>query len=504
MTDHKENTRRIAKNSLMLYVRMFFLMLIGLYTSRVVLNHLGISNYGIYNAVAGLVTAFTIVSGSVTQTIVRYISFSLGEGDDEKLRRVFSTSVIVQCILASLIFLMIETVGQWFLYHEMSIPDGRMDAAVWVLHCSAGMLVFNLLAIPYNASITAHEDMSAFAWISIVEGILKLLVAFALSISSSDSLKIYAVLMLAVAIIVRLSYTAYSKMHYPETRGRLVFDRHLIKDMTSFAGWNFLGSGTFIVNTQGINLLSNVFFGVAVNAARGVALQVESIVKQLVSGFLTALNPQIIKSYANSEKEYCFSLVFTGIKFSFLAIWLVALPLFFEADTLLALWLGDVPENAPLFLKLSMFCLLADMVCNPIVTLVLATKEIKEYYIVTGLVSMLAFVLSWLGFRYGLQAWSAYVIFALIYGIVDIIKVRIAGKICGFPVKKILILVLKIVLVASLTASLVWIVWTLLPAGWIRFIVVLAVDCMATFAAAWIVLLNNNEKSFIKFWKRCR
>lgn len=498
-------SRRIARNTVLLYGRMFVLLVIGLFTSRIVLRQLGVDDYGIYNAVGGLVTLFTIVSAAVTQSIVRYISFSLGSNDIQKLRRVFSTSVIIQCALALLVVLLVESLGLWFLHSKMVIPDGRMGAAGWVLQCTAGILVFNLLSVPYNACITAHEDMSAFAWISLIEGTLKLAVAFALYLSPADKLKTYALLMLLVSIITRLCYTAYCRHRYEETRGRLQFDGSLIREMSSFAGWNFFGSGAYLVNTQGINLLSNVFFGVVVNAARGVALQIEGIVKQMVSGILTALNPQITKSFASGRTDYCFTLVLKGSKYAFLVIWLFALPLFFEAGFVLDLWLVNAPEGAALFTKLALIGLLADMVGNPLLTLVLATGRIKRYYAVTSAVALLAFPLAWLCFRIGLPAWTAYICFAGIYILVDIAKLLLLKNICAFPLARAAKLALRMAAVALCSAPFALLPGLLMGEGWLRLVVVTLLSVLGTAGASWFLLLTRGEKNYIKnLFLKCR
>lgn len=496
-------SRRIARNTVLLYGRMFLLLLIGLFTSRVVLRELGVEDYGVYNAVGGLVTLFTLVSASVTQAIVRYISFSLGQGDAEKLRRVFSTSIIIQCIFALVVVLLVESLGLWFLHSRMSIPEGRMGAADWVLQCSAGVLVLNLLSIPYNACITAHEDMSAYAWISLLEGTLKLLVALGLYFSPSDKLKTYALLMLAVALLVRMCYAAYCRCHFGETRGRISFDRDMVREMSGFAGWNFLGSGAYLVNTQGVNLLSNVFFGVTVNAARGVALQVEGIVKQMVSSLLTAINPQITKSWAAGNRAYSFSLVMKGSKFSFLVIWLFALPLFFEAPAVLDIWLVNPPQEAALFVRLTMIGLLADMLCNPLLTLALANGKIRLWYLVTSAIAVLAFPLVWLGFRMGMPAWGAYMVFALIYLCVDVAKLLLLKRLCDFPAGAFLRLCLRMLLCVALSALPALPVWFFIPAGWLRLVAVLLVCTLSTAASAWFLLLTDGEKSFVKSKLRC-
>lgn len=428
-----ENNRRIAKNTLLLYFRMFLLMVVGLFTSRIVLRSLGVDDYGVYNAVGDVVIGFTFITSSLSAAITRYLAAGLGAGDKDKLKRVFSTSVIIQLVFSVLLVILVETVGLWFLDNRMQIPDGRMDAARWVLQCSLGVLVLNLLSVPYNAVIIAHEKMGAFAVISLLEGTLKLGVAMLLSVSPFDMLKTYAVLMLAVAFAVRISYGVYCSAHFAESRGPVVFDRSLVGEMSGFAGWNFLGSSAYVFNTRGVNLLVNVFFGVSVNAARGVAGQVEGILKQFATNFLTALNPQITKSWTASDKDYCFSLVRKGAKYTFWMLLALFVPVFIWTEPLLDLWLVDVPAYAPVFTRLILIGLLIDMTGNPLVTLVQATGNVRKYYILTGFTSYLCLPLIWIAFKLGAGPAWAYVCFITVYLLVFILKLYIVHRQTGFP-----------------------------------------------------------------------
>ena len=277
---------------------MVVMTIIGLLTSRVVLQVLGISDYGVYNAVGGAVTMLSILSASLSTAISRYLTFELGKGDNEKLKKVFSTSFIVQAIMALIVITIGGIVGWWFLNSHMNIPDGRMEAANWVLLFSLFTFAVNLINVPFNASLISHEKMGVFAYMSIIEALLKLLVVFSLFISPYDKLKTYSVLLFAVSILTQCMYMYYSRRHFEECRHYRSFDVKLLKEMSSFAGWNFLGNAAWTFNTQGINILVNIFFGVTLNAARGIATQINALVSQFVANFMMALNPQITKSYA--------------------------------------------------------------------------------------------------------------------------------------------------------------------------------------------------------------
>lgn len=493
-----ENSTRVAKNTMMLYFRMLLLMFIGLFTSRVILKTLGVDDYDVYGTVGSIVTAFTVVTAAISQAISRYITFELGKGDQEKLRKIFSTSVIIQILFCLVILLLTETVGIWYLNHRVVLPEGRLDAARWVLQCSMGILMVTLLSVPFNAVITAHEKMKAYAYISILEGVLKLGVALLLYVSPVDKLKTYAVLMLCTSIMIRATYSAYCRRHFIETRGRLVFDRKLLKEMTGFAGWSFLGSGAIVVNTQGVNLLSNSFFGVGVNAARSVAAQVENIVKQFVTNFLIAVNPQITKSYARQDYEYCHEVTFKGIKFSFLVMLLFQIPVVFEAPLLLHLWLDEVPPMAVTFVRLTVFSLMADMMFNPLLTFIQATGRIKKYYIISSSVAIFVFFLSWLAFACGAPAYVSYIIFASVYLIIDGIKLLTVHFQSAYPVRRLLTsVVCPLLAVTALSFGITYAVWCFLPEGLVRLFAVLVVGTACIAGFTWLLALTPGEKQFV-------
>lgn len=349
MIETSANNKRIAKNTLLLYFRTLFIMLVTLYTSRVVLNTLGVTDYGIYNVVGGVVMMFSVISGSLSSSISRFITYELGHGDFEKLKRIFSTSVNIQIGISILILVLAELFGVWFLNAKMNIPAERLSAANWVLQCSLLSFIINLISVPYNACIIAHERMSAFAYISILEAVLKLAVVYMLLVSPYDKLATYAILLVVVALIIRMAYSLYCRRHFEESRYKFVYDKPLVKEMTGFAGWSFFGNGAYMLNVQGVDMLINIFFGVTLNAARGVATQVQNAVMQFVNNFTVAVNPQITKSYAAGEMEYMYKLVCRGARFAYFLLLLFVVPIVCEADYILRLWLKLVPEYAPTF-----------------------------------------------------------------------------------------------------------------------------------------------------------
>lgn len=493
-----EDSKRIARNTLLLYVRMLLLLFIGLFTSRVVLAALGETDYGVYNAVGGMVTVFTFLTASISSAISRFLAFELGNGGDAtRMRKLFSAGIAIQLVFALVLVILAETAGLWFLHHRMNIPDGRMGAAEIVLQCSLVALVIQLLAIPYNAAIIAREKMSAFAFISLLEAGLKLAVALMVKYCLNDRLVLYAFLMAAVALVVRMSYGYYCRRHFPESRGKLIVDRSLLREIFSFSGWNFFGSSSYVLNTQGVTILVNIFFGVALNAARGVALQIENIAKQFVSNFLTAINPQITKSWASGNRDYCFSLVAKGVKFSLLVILAFFLPLYFEAECALELWLAKVPAHSADFVRLALVGLLVDMVGNPLLTLILATGKVRNYYLLTGLTSYLCLPLAWLAFKLGAPVEWSYVSFILIYLIVLLERFVMARRIASFPLGKFFRSLAPMLQVFALAFALAFLAHLLMPQGILRLLLVCAVSWLALLGFTCLLALTPGERAFL-------
>lgn len=396
-----DNNKRIAKNTLLLYVRMLFMMIVSLYTSRVILNALGVEDFGIYNVVGGVVAMFAVISGSLSAAISRFITFELGKEDQNKLNRIFSASVTIQLILSLLIVVLIELIGVWFLNTKMTIPAERMTAANWVLQFSIVTFVVNLISIPYNAAIIAHEKMSAFAYIGILEAIGKLAIAFLLIVAPIDKLIFYSILMCIVAIIVRIVYGYYCKKHFIECTYHFYWDKDVFYKMFKFAGWNFIGAASSVIRDQGGNILINVFFGPAVNAARGIAIQVNGAVMGFVNNFMTAINPQITKSYAAGDKEYMMKLIYQGARLSFYMLLLLSLPVIVNAHYILVVWLKIVPDHTVAFVQLILVSAMCESISNPLITAMLATGNIKKYQIIVGSLQLMNVPICYLFFRLG-------------------------------------------------------------------------------------------------------
>lgn len=395
------NSKRIAKNTILLYFRMLIMMLVAFYTSRVVLDTLGVEDYGIYNVVGGLVAMFSMLSGSLSAAITRFITYELGKGDSRKLGIIFSSSVTIQIGLAIIILIFAESIGLWFLNVKMNIPELRLNAANWVFQFSIFTFIVNLISVPYNACIIAHEKMSAFAYVSILEAVGKLAIAFLISASPIDRLTFYAILMFAVAVIIRFVYSEYCRRHFIECRYRFIFDASVLKQMSNFAGWNFIGASSAVLRDQGGNVIINLFCGPSVNAARGIAFQVNTAIYGFVSNFMTALNPQITKSYALGEKDYMMKLIFQGVRFSFYMLLFLSLPVLLNTYYVLDLWLEKVPDHTVSFVQLILIFAMSESISNPLITAMLATGRIKTYQIVVGGLQMMNLPISYILLRLG-------------------------------------------------------------------------------------------------------
>lgn len=409
-----ESNKRIAKNTLILYVRMFLMMLVGLYTSRVNLAALGVDNFGVYNVVGGFVAMFSIISTSLSGAISRFITYELGRGGGDKLKTMFSTSVNIMAGLSLLIVIIAELLGPWFIETQLQIPPGREIAAQWVFQFSILNFVVGLISVPYNAAIVAHERMSAFAYISIFEALGKLAVALLIPHSPIDKLIFFAGLLCSISLIIRFIYGYYCKRHFAECTYTFTFDKSIFKQMGGFAGWNFFNSTAFIFNNQGVNMLLNMFFGVTVNAARGIAVSVDNIVNQFVGNFMTAINPQITKSYASGDLGNMHKLVCRGAKFSYYCMFLLALPIILGAEQILDLWLVDVPKYTIQFVQLILVTSLCDCIGRTGYTACMATGRLKKYSLVITSVAILEFPLVWIAFSLGATPLYAYYIYVFV------------------------------------------------------------------------------------------
>lgn len=384
MATTAENNKRIAKNTLLLYFRMLLMIGINLYTSRVILQVLGVEDFGINNVVGGVITMLGFLTGSLAGASSRYITYDLGKGNMEVMKETFGNILSIHLLLAVIIIIIGETIGLWFMSTQLQIPETREMAAFWVYQFSIVSFVLSVISVPYNASIIAHEKMSAFAYISIADAVLKLVIVYLLLVIPCDKLIVYAALFCCIQVFDRIVYSIYCRKHFEETRSRLSFDKKLFKEIFAFAGWTMNGNLAVIGYTQGINVLLNIFFGPAVNAARGIAVQVQNVTRQFCTNFQMALNPQLTKSYATGDYAHMHQLLIVSSKFSFYLMLLISLPLMLEAPLILKWWLGTVPEHTVNFLRLILCTGILFALSNPIMVSVHATGKLKKIQLIEG------------------------------------------------------------------------------------------------------------------------
>lgn len=498
MSDTSQNNKRIAKNTLLLYLRMLFMMAVSLYTSRVVLHTLGIEDFGIYNVVGGVVAMFSVISGSLSAAISRFITYELGKGDKDKLIRIFSSSVTIQLGLGFIILILAEVVGMWFLNTQMTIPTNRIYATNWVFQLSILTFIINLISVPYNAAIIAHEKMSAFAYISILEVVAKLIIVYMLLWSPLDKLIFYAILMAAVALIIRFVYGYYCKQHFEECTYRFIFDKELLKKMFSFAGWNFIGAASAVLRDQGGNIVINLFCGPTVNAARGIAYQVNSAISGFVNNFMMALNPQITKSYAAGNKEYMMTLIHQGARLSFYILLILSLPVIINAHYILTLWLKIVPNHTTLFVQLVLIFAMSESISNPLMTAMLATGNIRNYQIVVGGLQIMNLPISYILLRNGCIPETVLIVAICISQCCLVARLYMLRKMIGLSIRKYISKVyFNVLTVTILSAIIPYTLSCYFSETFVKFIIICIISVICTFIVMYFIGSNKEERRFI-------
>ena len=493
-----DKTHRIAKNTIILYIRMIVMIFIGLFTSRVILNTLGVENYGIYNVVGGIVAMFGIITSSLSSSISRFITVELGTNNIERLKKIFSTSVTVQLIISVIIVILIEIIGLWFLHNKINIPTERLDEATFVMHCSVITFAVSLNTMPYNATIIAHEKMGIFSYITLLDAILKLVVVYLLYVSPFDKLETYAVLLLLVSVIVQLIQFIYCRRQFQECRFSWLLDKQLLKEMSSFSGWSFAGNASYIINTQGINLLINIFFGVTINAARGIATQVDTMIQGFVNNFTTAMNPQIMKSYATKDLKYMHQLIISGSKFAYFLMLFFAIPICLETNFILTLWLKQVPEYSVSFVRLALLTSMMTALGSTLTTSQSATGHIKYSSMVTSFLTFLDFPLSYFVFKIGYSPTSCYIVHFILYSLLQFLKIFLVNNYIKLSVKLYLKEVfLKVFLVSIVAFILPYLIYIILDSSFLRLLFVITMSAISTLVSIYLLGLTSVEKHLI-------
>lgn len=428
--------KRIAKNTIMLYARMLITMMVSLYTSRVVLNALGVEDYGVYSVIGGFVVLLGFLNSAMAGATQRFMNVELGKNNQEALGLVFSSAIVIQICVAVVIIIFAETLGLWFLNSQMNINPSRMEAAGWVFQFSVFSFVAGILNAPYNASIIAHEKMSAFAYFSILEAFFKLSVAFAISYTASDRLTLYSFLLFIVSVAMRLAYGVYSKKNFMECSFSWKrVDKITMKQMTSFSAWTIIGYVAYVLQIQGIAILINLFFGAIVNASVGIAYQVNGVVRGFAGNIVTAMRPQIVQNYAVNEMKEMYSLISRGCRVTFFLILLFVLPLFMEIPVILHYWLGIVPDYTIDFIRLILLVALVDSFSTILVTAIGATGHVRKYQITISSILFMQLPITWISFKYGYGPDCAFFVFLILAIIMQLIRVLFVCHAIKYPLK---------------------------------------------------------------------
>lgn len=429
-----ENNKRIAKNTLMLYFRQILILLVSLYTVRVVLNTLGVEDYGIYNVVGGIVSFFSFLSGTMASATQRFFSFALGQHDYDKLKRTFSVNLLIYGAIAVIALILLETVGLWFVNEQLHVPAERFDAVIWIYHLSVFMFIATIFSTPFMAIIIAHEDMQIYAYVSIAEVLMKLSVVFLLVYMPWDKLELYGLLTFIVSVITTAIYVVICIRKYSECQFRkLYWDKELLGEIVGFTGWTLFGQVTTVGRNQAVTILLNQTFNPVIVAARAIAVNITAQINVFSSNFNTGIYPSIIKSYAADDKKQMFMLLFNGSKITFFLMWVFALPLFLEMDMILKIWLKNPPEFAVLFTRLALVEVLINSISLPIATAARAPGKMKVYELSLGCIQVIIFVASWAVLKMGAAAYSVFVVAILANVMMFVVRLILVRKLIGLP-----------------------------------------------------------------------
>lgn len=420
-----ENNKRIIKNTLLLYFRMLITLFVSFYTSRILLNALGVDDYGIYNVVGGIIIFLAFVNKAMSLSTLRYLTYEIGQESDFSVTKVFNTSFQIHLLISLLVLILGESIGLWFFYTQMNIPIERLNAAFWVYQFSVFSTMIIMINVPYYSLIIAHEKMSFFAYVSIIDVFLKLLIVYIIIDSPADRLILYSFLIMLTTIINILIYKIYCNRKFKESKLIMKFDKPLFKEMMGFAGWSLFGNLASVSSTQGLNILLNIFFGTAINAARGIAVQVQSAVAGFVGNFQTALNPQITKSYSSKDISQMHNLIYKSSKYSFFLLFIICVPIIMRTEQILLFWLKLLPEHTANFVRIVLMISLIDSLANPIMTSAAATGKIKLYQMLVGSILLLILPVSYCALKFGFNPESVFIIYLIFTVIAQIARLII-------------------------------------------------------------------------------
>lgn len=493
-----DNNKRIAKNTLLLYFRMLLMMFVTLFTSREVLDKLGVTDYGIYNVVGGVIAMLGFLNSSMSNAVQRYLSFEIGKNNEAGVNRIFNVSLFAHAGIAVFVFIVMEIVGVWYLNTHMNIPAERMDAANWVLQCSIFTTLFTIVQVPYNAIIISKEQMGIYAYISILEVVLKLLVVYMLAIGNFDKLKLYSVLIMVVTIGIVMIYRFYCTRKYKEAKFKLIKDWNLLKQIVGFASWNMLGELAWVFTGQGVNIILNSFFGPVVNAARGLAEQVNGAVNRFVANFQTAVNPQLIKNYASDQLGEMKTLLFRSTRFSYYLLLALSLPIILKMDFILHLWLKEVPDYTVGFCQLVLVSSLVSTLSNLLAQVARAYGKIRNYQIIVSIFLFLNFPLSYIVLKFGCSPLSSMFVNIGVNTMLLFVRLRLTNRMIqmtyGSFIRNVL---LPVIIVTAVALVIPLIIYFMLDNSIISFIIVCLVSFVSVGVSTYALGMNVNERLYI-------
>lgn len=472
---------------------------VSLYTSRIILNTLGVVDFGVYNVVGGVVMMFSFLNSSMSTATQRFLSFEIGKQDHAQLKKVFSMSVNIHAIIGFVIFILAETVGLWFLNAKLNIPPERMEAANWVFQFSILTFIITIIGVPYNAAIVAHERMNVYAYVSIIEVTLKLIIVFVLGWFGFDRLKLYAILVFCLSVFVWAIYKIYCHRKFHETKYTFFWDKSLYKTLMNYASWNLFGAVAGIMSNQGINILLNLFFGPVVNASRAIAYQVSAAVNKFVGNFVIAVNPQIIKYYATGENQKMMNLVFLSSKYSYYLLFVIAMPIIMETDFILTLWLNQIPEYLIIFTRLIVITALLDSLSFPLMTAAQATGKIRKYQSVVGGMMLVNLPMSFCFLKLGFPPQSTMYIALCISFVCLFLRLWMLKNMVGLSIIDFFkVVVFRVMMVSFLAYIIPLFLYFQLHENILRFFILLSTGFITSILSIYKFGISANERSIIK------
>ena len=493
------STKTIAKNTLVLYVRMLITIVLGLYTSRIVLNALGVIDYGVYNVVGGVVSMLTFLNVGMTGASQRFITFELGRNDNKSLSLVFSNCKISHYIIAIVIVLFFETFGVWLVNHKLVIPSERLFAAHCVLQCSIVTVALSVIKVPYNASIIAHERMKEFAYISVLEAVLKFLIAIAILKSEFDKLILYSILTMVLQFLIFIIYLKYCRKNFEECHCALHPDKKLLKEMISFASWGCVGNMGFSLKDQLSNIILNLFFGTSINAARGIAANVNGIINGFAGTFTTAMNPQIIKQYSNGNIDRSKDLALAGSRYSFYLLSFISIPFIINVDYVLKLWLGNVPEYTGIFVTIILIASCVYAMSHTISTAILATGRVKLFQSLLAIILLLDVPAAYIILKIWAIPYLALIPSIITNALTLIMRIFVLHRyIPEYSIRDYLYnTILKGVLIFAVALSLSVFIRGFFPDTFLTVVVTSLISFVIILSLIYVCGLNINEREFI-------